>query len=76
MNIPKPHSLWRHHKGDTYVVIEIANTASNDINKFPLMVIYRKAGHGDLWARPLTEWNAKFTLMDKPDKSGWAILGD
>ncbi len=52
---PKPSSVWRHYKGNLYVVV---GTALLEFSKQPV-VVYR--GYDDIvsrimWVRPLSEW--------------------
>lgn len=54
-DVPKPMSIWKHYKGETYVVEGIGMHESNQ----EIMVIYNKADDSMPmpWVRPLSEWN-------------------
>ena len=50
---------------DTYVVVEIANEASD---KWPVMVVYVDVNRRT-WARPMKEFLVKFERYGEPDKA-------
>ena len=52
--MPKPRTVWRHYKGNVYVIVDVATHTEDDCP----MVIYR-ARYGNrrrTWARPLAMW--------------------
>lgn len=51
--IPTPGSLWKHFKGTLYRVVAIAKHSET----LETLVIYRKDGGTEVWARPLAMWN-------------------
>ncbi len=52
---PKSHQLWRHYKGNAYVVVCVA---LREYDRVPL-VVYRGCEE-ETWVRPLGEFLAKF----------------
>lgn len=57
---PATGSEWRHRTSSiVYEVIDVANLAASDPQKWPAMVVYMDP-MGVTWARPLTEWHNKF----------------
>jgi hypothetical protein len=62
-----PGSVWKHHNGNVYKVILVANHAS-DRPKYPLIVVYAGA-NGNVWARPLSDWHRSMTLTQPGEPS-------
>lgn len=54
--------VLRHHSGRVYTVIAVANHGSTNIDKFPLIVVYRGA-NGAVWARSYDQMKTKFTVL-------------
>lgn len=54
-------SVWRHHRGNVYTVLEIANT-SYPSEEFHAIVVYI-GSNGNVWARPLSEFITKFEVL-------------
>lgn len=44
-------SVWIHHSGRRYEVIDIYNTLSTDNEKFPVMVAFQDQDSGAKWCR-------------------------
>ena len=60
----KLHRIYRHFKGDHYLVEALANDSENG----ETVVIYRKLyGDGGLWVRPLTMFLEKVDRAKYPD---------
>jgi hypothetical protein len=59
MSAIQVHRVYKHFKGDYYLVEDVARDATTDEE----VVIYRKLyGDGSLWVRPLNEF---LSLVDK-----------
>lgn len=72
MNIirPTPHSIWKHHSGDLYRVVTVANEdADPGATDWPILVVYQSIKDGKIWARPLTKWSEEF--QPEPIKESW-----
>ena len=54
-------SLWRHTNGVIYRVLHIANTTSQDLDKYPITVVYQGLYNEKIWTRPLSDWHRSFT---------------
>lgn len=52
---------YKHENGNIYVVLHVTNTASSNPNYVP-QVVYQ-GRNGNVWSRPLSEWNEKFILV-------------
>lgn len=49
----KPHSVWRHYKGNRYEVLALAKHSET----LEDLVVYRALyGEGAVWVRPLSMW--------------------
>ncbi len=59
--IPKIGTRYRHHNGNIYEVLLIANTDS-DREEYPVTVVYR-GNNGKIWAKTLKDFNAKMSLI-------------
>lgn len=60
---PEVGSLWRHHNGNEYTVLMLANTEGDDPtkwDKYPPTVVYRGV-NGKIWARPFYRWHSSMT---------------
>lgn len=72
--LPTIGSKWRHHNGNEYTVMLIANFYSERPEKYPVTVVYR--GQNDkIWSRPLSLWYASMTPVSQPDKPKCACCG-
>lgn len=54
-------NVLKHHSGNVYIVIEIANETHSS-EKFPVTVVYRGA-NGNVWARKLSDMIGKFSIL-------------
>jgi hypothetical protein len=49
----RPHTLWRHYKGNRYEVLALAKHSET----LEDLVVYRALyGEGAVWVRPLSMW--------------------
>jgi hypothetical protein len=65
MDIPEIGSVWRHHNGNTYLVLLIANNDGDDPSKrekYPPTVVYR-GENLKVWARKLSDWHRSMTWI-------------
>lgn len=68
--MPGPGSVWRHRKGNCYVVLGVALLESPITN----VVVYQPVQGGQVWVRPLAAWEemdgtgvARFSLLDNEE---------
>jgi hypothetical protein len=55
--LPQPDSLYRHHSGKVYQVLEIAKMEATG----EAVIVYRERGSiHRVWVRPASEWWDKF----------------
>jgi hypothetical protein len=55
--LPKPDTLYRHHSGKVYKVLEIAKMEATG----EVVVVYQERfSMGNVWVRPASEWWDKF----------------
>lgn len=59
--VPKSFDVWRHHNGNEYLVLELANESERQ-EEYPRTVVYRGA-NGKTWAKTLTNFLDKMTLV-------------
>ncbi len=60
---PNVGSVWRHHKGDHYAVVGIANGSQDEVRPdFPVTVLYCDV-LGNYWARPVEVFLEKFVQV-------------
>ena len=62
---PAKHSSWRHHNGNLYRVIDVANLHSED-HKYPATVHYMDQ-KGRTWSRSLDDWHKSMTFVKQLD---------
>lgn len=60
MTEPTPGTDWRHRNGNRYTVVVLANTHTEDPDRYPVTVVYR-GENGRMWARPLSDWHRSMT---------------
>lgn len=53
-------SWWKHHNGNKYKVLYIANEL--DSEKYPKTVVYIGT-NGKIWTRPLSDWERSFKKL-------------
>lgn len=58
-------SIWTHKNGIDYQVMFIANGHNKATDTKPPMVIYKTIANGNIWARPLTDWDRSFTYKSE-----------
>ena len=57
-NAPKAGELYKHYKGDSYQVVDIALHSNDDVWMVVYKPLYENAV-ADLFIRPLSEWREK-----------------
>lgn len=57
--IPKVDSRWKHHNGNEYRVVMLANLDSMRA-EYPPTVVYVGA-NGKVWSRPVARWHSSMT---------------
>jgi hypothetical protein len=62
---PKPNEIRKHRNGIMYRVITLTNTNSKN-PKYPLTVVYQTVSNGNLWSRPLSDWQRSMTFIEVP----------
>lgn len=67
MKNPEPKERWTHRNGNVYVVLMLANEASENTEKYPVTVVYRNVKNKTVWSRKLSDWHRSFTLNVKKD---------
>ena len=55
---------YRHYKGGTYTLLHVGKMEENGQE----MAVY-EAVNGEIWIRPLSEFNKKFTPIEQEPKS-------
>ncbi|WP_087865314.1 hypothetical protein [Comamonas thiooxydans] len=58
--VPAIKSQWIHKNGNRYVVVNVANQASERPDEYPVTVVYEGAD-GRVWSRPLDAWYGAMT---------------
>jgi hypothetical protein len=71
-SLPKVATVWKHHKGEAYVVLGGTNIDSSKAEFVP-SVRYANA-EGVEYTRPVSEWHGKFTEIDRDDPQAAALL--
>lgn len=64
VQLPEEKSLWTHHNGKEYRVVSIANQFSEDLVKYPIVVVY-KGFNGRIWAKTLANFLIAMTATEK-----------
>jgi hypothetical protein len=70
MNLPEINSSWKHHNGNHYTVLHIANEP--DEERYPCMIVYQGT-NGKVWARKATDWHRSMTLQEFQSDASEAI---
>lgn len=65
--LPSIHSQWRHHNGNVYQVVCIANRLTTRPEKYPVTVVYMGVTNGHIWSRPLSRWYESMTEIESND---------
>ena len=60
--IPEIGSTWKHRSGRIYTVVFITNVGFIN-QKYPVTVVYR-GENGNVWSRPLSDWDGSFTKIN------------
>lgn len=55
--LPEIDSTWKHHNGNTYEIIAIANLETTRPEKYPITIVY-EGENGKIWSRPFDRWHA------------------
>lgn len=71
----KPGIILQHHSGRIYTVIHLANNSDSNIHKdiHPPSVIFQGT-NGNIWSRPLSEFDGKYTVLHINEKSSPALF--
>jgi hypothetical protein len=56
---PQPFDVYRHYKGQDYLVLSLALRESDREE----MVVYSGQGKEQIWVRPVSEFQEKFTYL-------------
>ncbi len=59
---PAVGSRWQHRNGNQYRVLALANTDSDNHEKYPPTVVYQ-GPNGKVWSRRLSDWGRSFTAL-------------
>ena len=59
---PQVGSIWKHTNGNIYTVTGITNLYSEDMEKYPVTVIYQGA-NGNLWSRTADNWHTSMSFI-------------
>ena len=68
--IPDEESFWLHTSGAEYMVLMVANSASEQSDRYPVTVVYRRYSDGTVWSRPLADWYRSFSPKPPERHSG------
>jgi hypothetical protein len=60
---PEPEYVYRHYKGGRYRLLTRARLSEDHATP---LVVYVSLSHGEIWVRPLSEWDE---LVEWPDRS-------
>lgn len=65
---PAKYSVWRHRKTSALYVVElVTNLQSNNAEKYPATVVYKRLDSDKIWSRRLDDWHRSFELFDETD---------
>jgi hypothetical protein len=64
---PKPNETWTHYNGNVYTVMFLTNTSGKPNSNYPVTVVY-KGNNGNVWSRPIRDWNRSFNKISMKDK--------
>ena len=75
VKIPKSGEVYRHYKGNMYIVVGHAHDTESD----EILVLYkhydqRRNHHAFLWARPLDLWNKPATVGNNKTVKRFELL--
>ena len=53
--------IYQHTNGGEYTIVMLTNEKSTS-DKYPPMVVYKTIANGNVWSRPINDWDRSFTL--------------
>jgi hypothetical protein len=62
--IPKIDTRWRHTNGNHYIIYDVTNLHSTNLEKYPIRISYR-GDNGFTWSRNLDDWHRSMTKVEK-----------
>lgn len=62
MSTPQVGTCWRHYKGGIYTVIAVGKVEKDQTP----CVVYQSLADGQVWVRPLSEWE-EIVRLDDPE---------
>jgi hypothetical protein len=63
MNKPIIGKQYKHHNGGLYEVVLLTNENSGNA-KYTPTVVYKTLVNGNVWSRPIEDWDRSFTKLD------------
>ena len=67
MRIPQKDDIYRHFKGNKYIIVDIAENCTNDINDERNYVVYKRLLDDKLFIRTLSEFTSEVDHEKYPD---------
>ena len=67
METPEKYSYWKHHNGNTYQIIMLANEGTKDEERYPVTVIYQNIFSASVWSITTDPPEGKRTSRPKAD---------
>lgn len=65
--LPQAGEIYKHFKGNDYLIIGIGTLADNSIEDFEDCVVYKRLKDDTLWMRSITEFMSKVDTDKYPD---------
>lgn len=56
-------SVWQHYNGQRYKVLLIAGQHSENLERYPITVVYQNIENKRIWTRPLNDWHRSMTKI-------------
>lgn len=64
MTWPRVGSVWEHHNGNRYEVLDYTNIETDRQDKYPTTIIYRNVRNLKKYSRPLLDWERSMIVVN------------
>lgn len=65
MTWPRVGSVWSHHNGNIYRVLDYTNVESDRQDDYPTTIIYQNTANGKKYSRKLVDWARSMVEISK-----------
>jgi hypothetical protein len=66
MTWPMVGSIWSHHSGRMYKVLDYTNIETDRQDRYPTTIVYQNTANLKKYSRPLMDWDRSFVHVSDP----------